>query len=203
MVAKAPKKEVEKDEVEQKNGIDVVSSIQNDLEKDSKSDVQPKGGVNAKTPNMVDLNNLSMEALQALKSALNSVPERKIKKVETKEVYMRFIGDKPIVKIGNCYTGIVRDLQTRSDKEMEMIDVTLHEEKESTQMKWDDFMKLKRVKCPVISERNEEEEIPGEIVYSEMVGHELELTKIVKAYWYTIQFPDGSKVELEDKYLNM
>lgn len=164
-----------------------------------------EGGARPGNPNPIAdlLANMGEDNLRMLKAALNAVPERKIKKTDVHTVTMRFVEDKPVIKISNAYLGIVKDLELRREVERHLITIELYGDSKPREMLYEEFMKLPRIKCKVISSRSEEEEVSDDTVFSSQEGKEIELLRTVKNSWFTIELPAGENIELEEQYLNL
>lgn len=148
-----------------------------------------------------DITKLSLEQLQALKSALNVTPEATKKRKGNIVIKLREIEGKYVVDFSKAYSGLVRDHENMRDVNVLKIKVRFHGETEFQEMLYADFMNSKQKGFEVSNIRVEpEEEVQGEVVSAE-TGQLVEMVVKNEVRFYTINI-GGDKVELHERLSN-
>ena len=149
----------------------------------------------------IDISKLSVEQLQALKSALDTTPDRASTADKSKEVKVRKIGDKYVIDFKPAYLTYAMDETQQRKVERHMIPVKLEGETEFTDMPYKHFMGSEQVVCKVLAMPKEDRPIIEGETYDE---HDrlVEMVRMEVIYTLKIKTPEGRELSIEGKIAN-
>lgn len=168
---------------------------------------EAKNVMEAKSAIPFDISRLSVDQLQALKSALAQTPDTiRGKKKANPRVTLRRMDGKLIVDYKEpAFKVIVHDGTQRRDVEKYMISVRFKDEDKFTDVDWQQFIEAPRISCEVISTRRQEEEIVEGETVSRATNEPVEMVKVMVHDWFTIKLPEedgGGTMEIEARIAN-
>lgn len=193
----------------EKKGEEVVAEIAEKLGGEAKAEVKAEDNVPvAKTPHMVDMNNLSKSQVQDLQELFSSTPRRKANEETYHTIELRQIEEKIIVEWGKTYFTLKHDPINRRDVMKTMIPVRFNGETDSVDVIWrEEFMQAEKVTCKILKmEKNTIPEVVGECLKrdedggltSQMVDMYVNRVDVI----LTVELPNGEALEINGQFAN-
>lgn len=180
----------------------VTEQVAKDLGAGSGEKKDDEGAMKTGTPLPFDLSKVTPEQLSQLKQMLNATPDRVARKKENPVIKLRVMNEKIVIDHKNAYTGIVRDRELRADVERPIIPVLLDGDTEWQTILYSDFMELPQIKCEVISQRKEENDVVDGSCVSNITGRQTEMLVHTVDYFYTVKLPGGATKEFMARIVN-
>lgn len=160
----------------------------------------------AKTPQMIDLHNMTAEQASQLKSILSVTPDQvqakrgnsivEIRRTMVNEEYLY------VVDFQKARMALANDSETGKEFETHKIKVLYYGQSEYTDLMYTDFMDFERVRVEVLSERQEKDVRKEGQVVSRETGRLVEKEVTIMEYFYTVKLPTGTSVEIKGNIIN-
>ena len=200
MTTKAQKKFVE---VTQEATIEAIGAELSEKAQETVDAAIATDRPEASAPVAFDLSKLTPDQLSNLKAALDGVPSGNVRPTKKNStVTLREMDGKLIVKFSNAFLRLVMDPQSRSEKERQHIAVMFLGEDKETTVFYQDFMSAQRIKCEVINVKVEKREKQVGECYNKDLKRRVPMFIEWDERTMTLKLPDGSSLEIEEKFVN-
>ncbi len=162
----------------------------------------------AKTPHMIDLNNLTPSMIQDLQDVMSSTPRRKKTEETYNTVELREINGKVVVEWGDTKLEQRRDDVQQKDVMKLVIPVRFDGDEEFTRILWrEEFMQADKVTCRILDMQKEEDPVVVGTTMKRaedgaMTTQEVEMydTKVIVTL--VVAMPNGKEVTIGGDFVN-
>jgi hypothetical protein len=162
----------------------------------------------AKTPNMIDLNNLTHSMIQDLQDVMSSTPRRKKTKETYNTVELREVGGKVIVEWGDTHLEQKRDDVLQKDVMKLVIPVRFDGEEKFTNILWrEEFMQATKVTCRILDMQKKEDPVVVGTTFKRdedggTTSQEVEMYDTKVIITLVVAMPDGKEITIDGNFTN-
>lgn len=162
----------------------------------------------AKTPNLIDLNNLTPSMIQDLQEVMASTPRRKKTKETYNTVELREIDGKVVIGWKDTKTIQKRDDVAQKDVLKLVIPVLFNGEDEYVDILWrEEFMQADKVTCRILDTKTKEVSEPVGVTTKRdedgaLTTQEVEMYDTKVLVTLTVAMPDGKEITINGDFVN-
>lgn len=193
---------------EEESAESVVAEIQEELgeEKETEkeeADTKPK----AKEPHYIDINNLTPEAVNALREAFEKTPKEQKAEDRYYTVSLREKDGRYIVEVGKAFLAMVHNAEERRDELKQFITVRFHGEKEMETIRFKEFMNLERVDCRIVGMNENKVNTPVGTTKKRDENGGLTAQLVIMyvnrvVVTFSLKLPTGEVIEVQEDHVN-